>query len=89
MARCTHSRGNIQQFTEICLDCGRNVYETDEQYLQILREQVEQKRRQNRQDAVSRQIEALEREFAGTPCANSTSNANACPNCGNDHLGMC
>ena len=32
MSRCTHSSGNIQQFTEVCLDCGRNIYETDAEY---------------------------------------------------------
>lgn len=32
MARCKHERGNIQQFTEICLDCGHNIYESDEEY---------------------------------------------------------
>jgi hypothetical protein len=35
MARCPHK--NVQQFTECCLDCGRNIYETDEEYLQYLR----------------------------------------------------
>lgn len=35
MARCPHN--NVQQFTEYCLDCGRNIYETDEEYLRYLR----------------------------------------------------
>lgn len=35
MARCPHNR--IQQFTEMCLDCGRNIYESDEDYLRHLR----------------------------------------------------
>ncbi len=33
--RCPHN--NVQQFTECCLDCGRNVYESDEEYLHYLR----------------------------------------------------
>jgi hypothetical protein len=32
MARCKHDKGNIQQFTEICLDCGHNIYETEAEY---------------------------------------------------------
>jgi len=35
MARCPHN--NVQSFTECCLDCGRNIYETDKEYLRYLR----------------------------------------------------
>lgn len=35
---CPHK--NVQQFTEWCFDCGRNIYETDEEYTRfILQEQ--------------------------------------------------
>lgn len=37
MARCPHK--NVQQFTECCLDCGRNIYESDAEYLADLRKQ--------------------------------------------------
>jgi hypothetical protein len=40
MARCTHSSGNIQQYTEICLDCGHNIYESDEEYEQGLQREI-------------------------------------------------
>lgn len=38
MARCPHH--NVQQYTECCLDCGRNVYETDDEYLSHLRQEA-------------------------------------------------
>ena len=38
MARCPHNR--VQQFTECCLDCGRNIYESDAEYLKYLRERA-------------------------------------------------
>ncbi len=51
MARCKHDTGNIQQFTERCLDCGRNIYETDQEYetslkrdISILQSQVRSER---------------------------------------------
>jgi len=40
MSRCKHDKGNIQQFTEICLDCGHNIYETDEQYEKSLHRDI-------------------------------------------------
>lgn len=55
MARCPHNR--TQQFTEMCLDCGRNSYETDEQYLAWLR--AEKARRSSHNS----EIERLEREL--------------------------
>ena len=62
MARCTHSNGNIQQFTEVCLDCGRNVYETDEEYERYLKEEVENLRRRLNQVNTNANIDALEAE---------------------------
>lgn len=41
MTRCSHQ--NIQQFTEICLDCGRNIHETDEEFLIDLHRRLKQK----------------------------------------------
>lgn len=54
MARCPHN--NVQQWTEVCLDCGRNIYETDEEYLQYLKARVRQKQRKD----LSSEIERLE-----------------------------
>lgn len=44
MARCKHTSGNIQSFTEVCLDCGRNIYETDEEYEASLKREIAQLR---------------------------------------------
>lgn len=30
MNACPHKR--VQDYTEICLDCGRSIYETDDEY---------------------------------------------------------
>lgn len=54
MSRCKHDKGNIQSFTEICLDCGRNIYETDEEYEAHLRQEIEQLRGQVRKDRISK-----------------------------------
>lgn len=35
---CPHN--NVQQFTEICLDCGVNIYETDAERKQRLRGEI-------------------------------------------------
>jgi predicted transcriptional regulator len=59
MARCDHKRGNIQQYTEICLDCGHNVYETDEEYYRSL---LEEKKRLMK-NTLSGKIEKLEAEI--------------------------
>jgi formyltetrahydrofolate hydrolase len=53
MARCKHDTGNIQQFTEICLDCGHNIYETDEQYEKSLREEIYHLRKELKQDELA------------------------------------
>lgn len=52
MARCKHNSGNIQQFTEVCLDCGRNIYETDEEYEAHLREEIGQLRGELRKSSI-------------------------------------
>lgn len=54
MPRCKHDKGNIQQFTEICLDCGHNIYETDEEYEKSLRQEIEGLRSRVRQDRISK-----------------------------------
>lgn len=36
MARCPHNR--VGDYTETCIDCGRNIWETDEEYLRYLKE---------------------------------------------------
>jgi hypothetical protein len=64
MARCTHSNGNIQSFTEVCLDCGHNIYETDEEYERTLKSEVESLRRQLNQANTNANIDALEAEKA-------------------------
>jgi len=38
---CEHI--NMQQFTECCLDCGHNVYKTNDDYRQDLIKELEQK----------------------------------------------
>jgi len=35
---CQHN--NVQQYTEICLDCGVNIYETETERLARLRREV-------------------------------------------------
>ena len=57
MARCPHH--NVQQFTECCLDCGRNIYESDAEYLQYLL----QLKRAKQAKANSGAIELLEIEL--------------------------
>ena len=57
MARCPHH--NVQQFTEVCLDCGRNIYESDSEYLAHLRDRRADQLRNQR----SSEIERLEIEL--------------------------
>lgn len=38
---CPHK--NVQQFTECCLDCGWNVYTSDDEYRARLKEELEDK----------------------------------------------
>lgn len=75
MARCPHNR--TQQFTHYCLDCGRNEYESDEDYLKWLR--AEKKRRAG----ANSEIERLERELGikhpgNTPEPDSSEPADPC-----------
>jgi hypothetical protein len=58
MPRCKHDRGNIQQFTEICLDCGHNIYETDAEYKASLAKDIARLRGEVRQ----KEIEQMEKE---------------------------
>ena len=57
MARCPHNR--IQQFSECCCDCGRNIYETDEEYLRYL---IKEKQKADK-NTTSDRIERLEIEL--------------------------
>ncbi len=57
MARCPHK--NVQEFTETCLDCGRNIYETDEEYYKYLKKRKAEKDR----NSLSDKIEKLESEL--------------------------
>ena len=66
MARCDHSRGNIQQFTEYCLDCGHNIYETDAEYEKSLSKDISRMQEELTQLAIKRkeaEKEKLEREL--------------------------
>lgn len=58
MARCKHDKGNIQQFTEICLDCGHNIYESDAEYEKSLHQDIAHLRGEIRK----KNIELLELE---------------------------
>ena len=51
--RCDHRGGNIQQFTEICLDCGHNIYETDDEYEKSLRQDIAYLRKELQQEKIS------------------------------------
>lgn len=60
MPRCPHR--NVQEMTNLCLDCGRNIYETDQEYLADLRRQKQQ-RDQGGDPATRAEIERLERSL--------------------------
>jgi formyltetrahydrofolate hydrolase len=53
MARCKHDKGNIQQFTEVCLDCGHNIYESDEEYEKSLRQEIYALRKELKQEQLA------------------------------------
>lgn len=75
MARCTHSSGNIQQLTEICLDCGHNIYESDAEYEATLRKEVAALRsqvRKTRIDDLEEEKERLLKEIKGDDDDNLT-----------------
>ncbi len=58
---CPHH--NVQQFTEMCLDCNFNIYASVTEYLESLRSQVDAKRRQEAQQEAIEGIKALEDEL--------------------------
>jgi primosomal protein N' len=65
MARCKHT-GSVQQFTEICMDCGHNIYETDAEYEESLRREISRLKddaRTQRIDDLEKIKEDLEREL--------------------------
>jgi hypothetical protein len=55
---CPHR--NVQQFTETCLDCGRNIYETPAEYEKYLAEELAKKRTGEAREAQQSRIRALE-----------------------------
>jgi len=65
MARCPHK--NVDCF-EICLDCGRNQWESDQEYLKYLKSQLDNRRRSD----LSERIEQLERELGIKHSGNSS-----------------
>lgn len=71
MARCNHSRGNIQQFTEVCLDCGHNIYESDAEYEASLNRDIQRlqaelaKHRVDRKQSQKEELERQLRELKG------------------------
>jgi hypothetical protein len=52
---CPHK--NVQDFTECCLDCGYNIYMTEEEYLKKLRRKVKDS------DPVTKEIRELEKQL--------------------------
>lgn len=72
MARCPHN--NVQQFTECCLDCGRNIYESDTEYYQHLKDLERQQMNQAR----SEDIERLENKLGIKHPGNNQPNYDDC-----------
>jgi len=67
MSRCKHT-GNVQQFTEICMDCGHNIYETDAEYEASLRKDIghlQDQARERRIDDLEKIKTDLEKELHG------------------------
>ena len=64
---CPHA--NVQQWTEICLDCGYNIYTSEEEYLSDLQNQATKKRKKSQDGKVlantptRKKIRALEKEL--------------------------
>lgn len=58
---CPHV--NVQQFTEVCLDCGYNIYTTEKEYLAELRRRSEVARRRDEHAQVIAECRALEQEL--------------------------
>lgn len=48
MAKCPHK--NVQQFTEMCLDCGRNIYAPDDEEQEYLDAKEKVKRYEKKHD---------------------------------------
>lgn len=71
MARCNHNRGNIQQFTEVCLDCGHNIYESDAEYEASLNRDIQRlqgelaKHRIDKKESLKEELERKLRELKG------------------------
>lgn len=61
--RCDHSRGNIQQFTEVCLDCGHNIYESDGEYIRDLENDIRAMKSKLSDLSNKKKIEVLEQEY--------------------------
>lgn len=61
MARCNHERGNIQQFTEMCLDCGHNIYESDAEYEASLEQDIQRLQNEINKRESSSRIESKEK----------------------------
>lgn len=61
MARCNHERGNIQQFTEMCLDCGHNIYESDTEYEASLEQDIQRLQNEINKRESSSRIESKEK----------------------------
>lgn len=67
MTRCKHT-GAIQQFTEICMECGHNIYETDAEYEASLRRDIhalQDKARERRIDELEKIKSDLEKDLHG------------------------
>lgn len=54
---CPHER--VQDFTEVCLDCGYNIYTTKAEYLEELQEELARKGK----DKTTKAIRAAEKEL--------------------------
>lgn len=66
---CKHY--NVQSYTEICLDCGANIYESPEERVRRLQGQVDHYKR----EALVKEGDALEAELErlrGTPDDNNS-----------------
>lgn len=68
MSRCKHDSGNIQQFTQICLDCGHSIYESEAEYEASLKKDIQnlqEKVRSNRIEDLEKVKKQLEDELNG------------------------
>jgi DNA-directed RNA polymerase subunit N (RpoN/RPB10) len=61
--KCPHNK--VQQFSECCLDCGRNIYESDEEYDKYMRERVEDEHPVLRKLTRGCDAQAVRRELVG------------------------